>query len=424
MVKLSNTQINWRQTISQYTPIIILILCFLSILLLPFKPNITSKVFNLTGFISILAVFISPKKFLSNRILIIAIPLFIIGISDLLWVEMYKTSETIYRNVYHGHFQMGKIALLGSFILLIITQCKNNKAIDKLHVIIAMIIPLIIFGYSLYQILYQGITRAELSFGNASNATGAAYAMIFLALYTQNIILQSEIKLRYYLYCLFTTTSFISIILTQTRAAIFTFPIITLIVFYLFQKQQQQLNKKIIIIPIIIILGCFVIFQETILQRSIEAKKEIISYVQNDRASSVGDRLSMIKAGIYATGENLFWQSAEERNEKIKILAKNDKSFLGATSHMHAHLHNDLIESLSTKGWLGGVLLTILFYLSIMTYALTINKNPFVIGFLISLVVLGLSDTLIISTQISLSWMLSLLLIINFINNTMKKQKS
>lgn len=420
MIKVSNIQINWRQSISQYAPIFVLILCFLAILLLPFKPNITNKVFNIAGFISIITVLISPKKFFYNQVLIIAIPLFLIGISDFFWVELYKTSETIYRSVYHGHFQMGKIALFGSFILLTLAQCKNSKAIDKLHLFTAVAIPLIIFGYALYQELYQGISRVELSFGNSSNATGAAYAMIFLALYTQTIILQSKIKLRNYLYFTFILTTFISIILTQTRAAIFTFPIVMLIVFYLFLKQQKQLNKKLIVIPLIIILGCFFIFQKTIIERTSKAKKEIVSYVQNDRTSSVGDRLSMIKSGIYATGENLFWQSAEERNEKIAKLAKDDKSFLGATSHMHAHLHNDLIESLSTKGWLGGALLTLLLYLSIIIYAFKNNKNPFIFGFIISFIVLGLSDTLIFATQIPLSWILSLFLIINY---TMKKQK-
>lgn len=115
-----------QQSIHKYSPTIIFILCIISIILLPYKPNITSKIFNLTGIISIIIALIYPKYYLRSNILIISVPLFLIGLSNLAWVELYKTDDSIYKNVYYGYFQMGKIAIFCSFILLFTNKQKNQ----------------------------------------------------------------------------------------------------------------------------------------------------------------------------------------------------------------------------------------------------------------------------------------------------------
>ncbi|MDB9566398.1 O-antigen ligase family protein [Providencia rettgeri] len=404
------------QTLNWYIPITILLLCIISLILVPFKPNITSKIFNLTGFIAIITVLASPKHYFKNKSLIIAIPLFFIGLSHLAWVELYKTSDSLYKNVYYGYFQMAKIAIFGSFILLCIDKIKGTFKLNRLHFLTALFIQLSVFLYALYQAIYFSSPRVELSFGNASNATGAAYAMIFLSLYSQTVFLQSKIKFNYVIYFASLVLTYISIILTETRAAILVYPFVSIFIFSLHSREintKVKRNKIYLAIPILVLLICGLFFSDSISSRMSLAAKEGLLYIENGKSSSVGDRLSMIKAGIYSSNDNFFWQSAEERNNKISELAKIDRSLQGATKHFHAHLHNDLVETLSTKGWISGVMLTLIFYLAIILYGIKNDKNPFILGFAISLIILGFSDTLIISKQVSLTWCLVLILIIS-----------
>lgn len=423
MSKLFFKSNDLQQRFRRYIPTLILLLCIISIILVPFKPNITSKIFNFTGFIAIITVLISPKYYFDKKLLIISIPLFLIGLSHLAWVELYKTSDSIYKNVYHGYFQMGKIAIFGSFILLCIEKQKNSIKLTQLHLGTALAIQLGVFTYSLYQAVYLNYSRIELSFGNASNATGAAYAIIFLSLYSQAVFLQSKIKFSYIFYFTSLILTYIVIILTETRAAILVYPVVSIFVFSLFIFKGNTINKmnnKILIIPILILLSCGLFFQDAITHRMNLAAQEGRLYIEKGKTSSVGDRLSMIKAGFYSSSNNLFWQSAEERNSKITELAKKDQSFRGATKHFKAHLHNDLMEALSTKGWISGVMLTLAFYFSIVIYSIKYDKNPFLLGFAISIITLGFSDTLIISTQVSLTWCLVLILILSYKPNQQK----
>lgn len=420
MTKLSFSNHFLVQSCHRYLPTLMLGLCFIAILLLPFKPDITSKIFNFAGILSVLTFLSSPKVYLKNKIVIVAIPLFLIGITHLIWVELYKTSDTIYRNVYHGYFQMGKIALFGSFILLITHNALKNILISKLHLITATISQISILGYTVYQEFYLHIPRVELAFHNASNATGAAYAMIFLSLYAQFIFLSYGSRIKYYLYSLSILITFFCVVLTETRAGILLYPVISLCIFFLYFRQNKNLKLKFVLFPIVAALIICAIFSETIIQRMQSASNEIIAYIKNDSTStSVGDRLSMIQTGFYASN-GFLWQSAEERNSKIIELAKNDKRFAGAIEHMQAHLHNDLMEELSTKGWINGVLLILLFYVTIFAYGYKQAKNPFILGFTFVLIGLGLSDTLIISTQVSLSWVLVLILMTSCFSSRLK----
>lgn len=407
-----------QQVLNWYIPTIIILLCIVSLMLVPFKPNTTSKIFNFAGFIAIITVLASPKHYFKNKSLIIALPLLFIGLSHLAWVELYKTSDSLYKNVYYGYFQMGKIAIFCGFILLCIDKIKETIKLSQLHFYTALFTQLSVFLYALYQAIFLNSSRVELSFGNASNATGAAYAMIFLSLYFQTVFLQSKIKFNHIIYFTSLVLTYISILLTETRAAILVYPFVSIFIFYLHSKKTNtkvKRNKIYLIIPMLVLLICGLFFADSISSRMNLAAKEGILYIEKGKSSSVGDRLSMIKAGIYSSNDNFFWQSAEERNNKISELAKIDKSLQGATKHFHAHLHNDLVETLSTKGWISGVILTIIFYLAIIIYGIKSDKNPFILGFAISFITLGFSDTLIISKQVSLTWSLALILIISCI---------
>lgn len=407
-------------SLHRYAPTLVLGLCLISLLLLPFRPDVTSKIFNFAGILAILIFFTSPKNYFKNKLIIIAAPLFLIGVTHLIWVELYKVNDSIYRNVYHGYFQMGKIALFGSFLLLIANNVRQNCLTLKLHLITAVISQMSILGYTIYQKFHLHIPRVELAFQNASNATGAAYAMIFLSLYAQFIFLSSTLKIRYYLYSLSILITFFCLIMTETRAGILLYPVLSLCIFFLYFKQNKTLKLKFMLFPVIAALIMCTIFSETIIQRMQSANDEVIAYIKNESTSSIGDRLSMIQTGYYSSN-GFLWQSAEDRNSKIIALAKNDKGFVGATQHMHAHLHNDLMETLSTKGWINGVLLLLLFYASIIIYGYKQAKNPFILGFALSLIGLGFSDTLIISTQVSLSWMLVLILITSCFSSRLER---
>lgn len=134
--------------------------------------------------------------------------------------------------------------------------------------------------------------------------------------------------------------------------------------------------------------------------------------------TSVGARFAMYKTGIESSYNNFTGQSLEERGYKIKKIVENNKELSGALLFLNIHLHNQIIDTLSTTGWLG-VILNILFLISIITF---IHKKniPMMYTYVVAIVLYGLSDILTYAVPVPLAWLLTLTLICSLVNNKEK----
>ncbi|MCV5275127.1 O-antigen ligase domain-containing protein, partial [Escherichia coli] len=90
---------------------------------------------------------------------------------------------------------------------------------------------------------------------------------------------------------------------------------------------------------------------------------------KNNSNSSVGARFAMVNAGIKGSPDTLGWQSLEERAKKIKALSLDNNIYNSVLPFLDVHMHNEIVESLSTKGKIG-LLVLIMFYVAMIYYCI------------------------------------------------------
>lgn len=140
---------------------------------------------------------------------------------------------------------------------------------------------------------------------------------------------------------------------------------------------------------------------------------------KSNSKSSVGARLAMIRIGLNTGYNNLLGQSLEQRDQEIKELVLSQPLFEGGAIYSNVHLHNEIVDNFSLKGWWG-----VLGYLILMLalfYESYLKKSLDLLLFSISSAVYGMSDMILYGNNMTLSWSLLLIMII-FITE-LKKEK-
>lgn len=95
-------------------------------------------------------------------------------------------------------------------------------------------------------------------------------------------------------------------------------------------------------------------------------------------------------------------------------MVKKEPSLAGALAHIRGHLHNEVVETLSLKGP-SGLVLYILFIISLAWYALKKRKSVILFAFLVSLIMFGLSGVMFYSKTTPVAWMLTLIMSVVFL---------
>lgn len=388
---------------------LILILCVLSLISLSLWDNIATKFLHTAGFLAAFYVFIAPKKALSkNATLPIFISLCLFGIVNIIWYWHYKTTGSVYTNAYRGPMEMGKIALCSGFIFLVLfakDQVSSRINFQKIILFSSLLTQLFFFIHAMWQHFYLNIDRVALS---ASHATTAGYIILFPALLAAILILKSDFKHKTTLYTLNFMLSLCAIIVTETRAAILVFPFFSLLLIIMDSFLNKRVNYKLYCFIAIALLAGVFIFKNTLLMRMNDLNQDLVSYSHNNTKTSVGARLAMYEVGLKTFSP--MGQSLEERAHKIHALELKEPRLSGALPYIDSHLHNDLIDTLSTRG-VPGVLLTILVFTSILFYALRIAKEPYILILLFSLLVVGLSDVVLFSKPVPTAVFVTLILL-------------
>ncbi|WP_347254075.1 O-antigen ligase family protein [Leminorella grimontii] len=395
----------------------ILLLHFIGFIFIPIDPNVTNKIIIISGGISFLIVISNVKiLFTSNPGIPFFYTLLILGFVNLLWYGFYKSSDSLYVNAYRGYLEMGKIAVFGAFSFLVLTSTNVSEVMKnhKIHLIVAAIGQVICFGCAFYQGVYLGVDRIPLSAmsgvaGEMGAATIAAYMLTFSSGYATLVLLRSDIRYKTLLFSLNFFLSFSAIIMTGTRAAIIAYPVM-IIMMLIIDSKVNSLNMKKACLPLLaLFIICGFIFKDQINERVKYFHSDISNYEKENSDTSIGARLAMIEAGVASSYKNFFFQSLEKRADAIKSLNDlNNNKFYGATVFLNVHLHNEIVEALSTKG-IFGVILLFLFYFSLIRYIIKI-REPILLSFVLAMFLFGLSDVIMHAKPIPSSWIITLYL--------------
>lgn len=373
------------------------------------SPNLSAKILGLAGITALVIFLLDIKNFRKNDAFWLCLVLLIIGVCDLIWYRMYKVdSEAI--NSYRAYLEVGKICLFGAFSIFV---CVNRNQLkvgcNKIHMLLVIALQLMIVVYAGYQHLFLENQRVTLSLAGGADATGAAYTIAFISFYTILVLQHSSSRWKEFFILGHFFITFLILVATETRAAILTYPIIFfgLLVVKLY-KEKHIPWKGVSVFLIALLAGAFMM-KDNLIQRYNDFNSDIVSYDKANSATSVGARFAMWKSGLIASKNNYLWQSTDERNTIIREEIKKDPSLSGALDYIRGHLHNEIVETLSVKGP-SGVILYILFVISLGWYALCKRKSIILFAFLVSIVMFGVGGVMFYSKTTPVAWMLTLIM--------------
>lgn len=374
------------------------------------SPNFSVKVLGVAGVTALLVFVLDIKNFRKNDAFWICLVLFIIGVSDLIWYRIFKIDESAAINSYRAYLEVGKICLFGSFsIFVFVNKSQFNIGNNRVHMLLAIALQLMIVVYGGYQHLFLDTKRITLSLAQGADATGAAYTIAFISFYIILVIQHSSSKWKELIILGHFFITFLMLVATETRAAILTYPIVFFGLLVVKFYKEKHIPWKGIIVFLIALLAGALMMKDNLIHRYNDLNRDIIAYDNNNSLTSVGARFAMWETGLAAAKENYLWQSTDERNKKIVAEVKRDKSLSGALPHMVGHLHNEVVETLSLKGPTG-LILYILFIFSVGWYALRIVNSVILFAFLVSLIMFGVSGVMFYSKTTPVAWMLTLIM--------------
>ena len=414
-----------RLSVVQFFEYLVILLYLIGFVFIPINPHITNKIINISGMLSIVLVAFNLKRYFRTDNSILFSAIIFLGILNLAWYNYYKTPIVIYKNAYRGYLEVGKMALFSSFSFLVISSCFIGNKL-KIQLLLSSVAQVFILVRAFYQGIYLDVSRIPLSAmdGNAGQmgaATVAAYMITFSAIYFSLVVLRSELKYKMSVFYFNFILTFSALIMTGTRAAIFTYPIVTFFLLAIEYRRHKVYLAKAMCLVLMLLFVSGLIFKGEIKNRIDAIGSDIVLFKKDNSISSIGARFSMIQAGFKSSPMDFSWQSLETRGQKIIELSKEDEKYKGATLYLDVHMHNEVIEALSTKGILG-VIALLFFYFSLVWYCIK-TKKYILLAFPMAMVFFGLSDVIIHAKPIPASWIITLYLSILLLNEAPRKRQ-
>ncbi|GKW39521.1 O-antigen ligase family protein [Pectobacterium carotovorum] len=376
--------------------------CLLTLAIMPFSSIIAGWLFYLTSLLSVFYVATHLKTVIAaKRLLLIPLCLLAIGLTNLIWYHHYYQPDSLFPYVYNAYRTSAHAGILGAFILLTVLHISQKNRHQPLFYIIAICV--LTLSYAFYQSLFSGMHRIALVFGTA---TSAAYFLTFIGALSAQALLKLDSAYKYYLYLGHFLLVTIAIFLTETRAAIFVYPIVGATILLSEVRHNKRLFIKAFIGSSATILLCLFLFQDTLHQRISDLINDIHSYSMNNSMTSVGARIAMYQSGLEAGEEALLGQSAEQRAEHIIAQAKQESELSGAVGYLDIHLHNEVIDAFSLKG-LPGAILLVLLYASLFYFSFFVLRSHLSAALLFALLMYGLSDVILYSRDMLIAWLMA-----------------
>lgn len=379
-------------------PIIIGMLMAFSMVIASFADTWSRDSYFILSYLSVivtiwLVFFRKISLFRDRAALLVAASFLLFGISRVAWSFLMNDDGP---GIYKSYSPTASRIILGAFIFCVCILLKNElrKFFSNIYVSgIIKVLPLYILLYALYDIFVLHKDRVEL---DTNRATVTAYLVSAIFFVSLHFCAQVKNKLNISLFFANLIVSNAIIILTQTRAAIAVYLLLS--VFYTAIVFRKSLSiKKVSIVVVLLLIFAGTSYEFLYKSRINEAITETQGYDVTKPGGSLGDRYTMWYAGLSAFKHAPFGQSFQARNDFIseKIAAGNISDSI--VIYLTVHLHSELIEVLSLQGIIGGVLL-VLIYLSLL-YAGIRNKNLLLIMITLCLGGYGLTDVLFFSRE-------------------------
>ncbi|EJD6040394.1 O-antigen ligase family protein [Morganella morganii] len=379
-------------------PIIIGMLMAFSMVIASFADTWSRDSYFILSYLSVivtiwLVFFRKISLFRDRAALLVAASFLLFGLSRVAWSFLMNDDGL---GIYKSYSPTASRIILGAFIFCVCILLKNElrKFFSNIYVSgIIKVLPLYILLYALYDIFVLHKDRVEL---DTNRATVTAYLVSAIFFVSLHFCAQVKNKLNISLFFTNLIVSNAIIILTQTRAAIAVYLLLS--VFYTAIVFRKSLSiKKVSIVVVLLLIFAGTSYEFLYKSRINEAITETQGYDVTKPGGSLGDRYTMWYAGLSAFKHAPFGQSFQARNDFIseKIAAGNISDSI--VVYLTVHLHSELIEVLSLQGIIGGVLL-VLIYLSLL-YAGIRNKNLLLIMITLCLGGYGLTDVLFFSRE-------------------------
>jgi O-antigen ligase len=390
-------------------------LCVLALSCIILSPDFANKLLNIAGFISFFLVIYNIKSLHRNETFWLCMILLVTGICDLIWYRLFKVNDSVAINSYRAYLEVGKICIYGALLILVFSM--NEKFTignNKIHYAVIIVLQATMIAYTWYQYVHLGRQRVEFSLEGGTSATGAAYTVVFLSCYIMMVLQHSRMRFKDLLILAHFFVTFIIVVTTETRAAIMVYPIIFAGLLCIRCYKQRHIPWKGIAVLLMAFLAGAFMMKDTLIQRYNDLHHDVSAYEKDNSITSVGARLAMWESGLIASKHNYLWQSTDQRNALITQAVNKDPSLSGALLFMRGHLHNEIVEAVSTKGP-SGVLLYLGFVVALAWYSLRQIKSFSLFGFLTALVMFGFSGVMFYSKTTPTAWMLTLIMFIVFL---------
>ena len=336
----------------------------------------------------------------------ISYAIILIGLVKIIWTLVLYRHAPDY-GLGATQLDAGKKLVVGGILIFYITQFSHYLATFnyRRYLLISFALAFVLAtGYGLYQV-YNGIDRIAMS---TNRATIAAY--LYSALSILLIYLLIKTKNSSTCYPLASAAvfiiSFLIITMTGTRAAILAHPLLILLM-VLFHYRKIHL-KSLLIAIILIGLGITVSYEKYIKPKIEQTSTEITLYQQGDDFSSLGSRFSLWSVGLNIFSQHPYGNTVEARHAQAAEIVISDPKNKTAMVYIDSHLHDELLEAASLQGIVG--LLTVLFFYA---YTLTLGirqKNTPLLMIGCCMIVYGLSDVMLISSESLLFFMVCIAL--------------
>lgn len=390
-------------------------ICVLAFGCIILSPDFSNKLLNVAGFISFFLVAYNFKNIRKDETFWLCLVLLVTGVCDLVWYKLFKTPGSDSMNSYHAYLEVGKICVFGALLILTFSMNEKNKiGNNRIHYALIILLQLFMIGYAWYQHVYLGLTRVEFALGGGTSATGAAYTIVFLSCYIMMVLQHSRNRFKDFLILAHFFITFIILITTETRAAIMVYPVIFAGLLCIRCYKQRHIPWKGITVLLLACLAGSFMMKDSLIKRYNDLNHDVTAYEKDNSNTSVGARFAMWKSGLIASEHNYLWQSTDQRNNLIREAIKEDPSLSGALSHIRGHLHNEVVEAVSTKGP-SGVLLYLAFVVTLAWYSLRQIKSFALLSFLAAMVMFGFSGAMFYSKTTPTAWMLTLIMFVVFL---------
>ncbi|TFZ48228.1 O-antigen ligase family protein [Serratia proteamaculans] len=336
----------------------------------------------------------------------ISYAIILIGLVKIVWTLVLYRHAPDY-GLGATQLDSGKKLVVGGILIFYITQFSHHLGTFnyRRYLLISFSLAfLIATSYGLYQI-HNGIDRIAMSTNRATIAAYIYSALSILLIYL--LIKTKHVTLNYALASAAVfIISFLIITMTGTRAAILAHPLLIMLM-VLFHYRKIHL-KSLLIAIVLIGIGITLSYDKYIKPKIEQTSTEITLYQQGDDFSSLGSRFSLWSVGLDIFFQHPYGNTVEARHAQAAEIIAHDPKNKTAMVYINSHLHDELLEAASLQGIVG--LLTVLFF---YTYTLTLavrQKNTPLLMIGCCMIVYGLSDVMLISSESLLFFMVCIAL--------------